>query len=322
MDINALKQMSYEEIRHLYMPFLQSQGIGPNTIRTAYVDTFYLWRNGDHDLFWKAVESSDVHARAMLLDALQKNTTGDPHKLVNGYLSHIRRFRLFLASEGIIEGKSEQPSAPDQPVAPVHHRRKSDIHIPAPSKKQVEYYLTKWDELENYHLQEDALDRLFFELCPKNTDITDILLKVSALNDFYSTNIFSVYSMAKHILSLDIDARLRAGDMTLVNDIKQISIKGKERNFYSFASKYCSHHNPLDYPIYDSYVDVVLRYFRNRDRFASLADGDLKNYVHFKDTLIDFRAFYSLEEYNLKQLDKYVWLLGKDYFPKNYRKKG
>lgn len=60
MDINALKKMSYEEVRHLYMPFLQSQGVGPNTIKTAYVDSFYLWRKGDHDLFWKAVESNDA----------------------------------------------------------------------------------------------------------------------------------------------------------------------------------------------------------------------------------------------------------------------
>lgn len=113
------------------------------------------------------------------------------------------------------------------------------------------------------------MDKLFFKLCPKNTDITDILLKVFTLNVFYSTNIFSVYPVAKHILSLGIDARLKAGDVTLVNDIKQITINGTERNFYSFASKYCNHHNPLDYPIYDSYVDVVLRYFRNRDRFTS-----------------------------------------------------
>ncbi len=47
-------------MRHLYMPFLQSQGVGPNTIKTAYVDSFYLWRKGDHDLFWKAVESNDA----------------------------------------------------------------------------------------------------------------------------------------------------------------------------------------------------------------------------------------------------------------------
>lgn len=87
MDINALKKMSYEEVRHLYMPFLQSQGVGPNTIKTAYVDSFYLWRKGDHDLFWKAVESNDADAKAMLLDALRKNTTGDAEKLVSGYLS-------------------------------------------------------------------------------------------------------------------------------------------------------------------------------------------------------------------------------------------
>lgn len=323
MDISALKQMTYEEVRHLYMPFLQSQGVGPNTIKTAYVDSFYLWRKGDHDLFWKAVESSDADAKAMLLDALRKNTTGDPEKLVSGYLSHIRRFRLFLASDGTAEEKTVQPAAPAaKSAAPVQYRRKSEIDVPTPSKEQVEYYLAKWDELENYHLQEDALDKLFFKLCPKNTDITDVLLKVSTLNDFYSTNIFSVYPVAKHILSLGIDARLKAGDVTLVNDIKQITINGTERNFYSFASKYCSHHNPLDYPIYDSYVDAVLRYFRNRDGFASFADGDLKDYVHFKGALIDFRVFYGLEEYNLKQLDKYVWLLGKEYFPKNYGKKG
>ena len=321
MDINAMKQMTYEEVRHLYMPFLQSQGIGSNTIKTAYVDSFYLWRKGGHDLFWKAVESSDTDAKAMLLDVLQKNTTGDPEKLVNGYLSHIRRFRLFLASEGTAEAKKETQSTAVKPAAPAQYRRKSDVVVPTPSKEQVEYYLAKWDELENYHLQEDALDKLFFKLCPKNTEIIDILLKVSTLNDFYSTNIFSVYPVAKHILSLGIDARLKAGDVTLVNDIKQITINGTERNFYSFASKYCSHHNSLDYPIYDSYVDVVLRYFRNRDGFASFADGDLKNYVHFKGALIDFRAFYGLEEYNLKLLDKYLWLLGKKYFPKNYGKK-
>ena len=322
MDINALKNMTYEEVRHLYMPFLQSQGIGSNTIKTAYVDSFYLWRKGDHDLFWKAVEGSDADAKAMLLDALRKNTTGDPEKLVNGYLSHIRRFRLFLASHGTAETKKQSQTATVQATPRAQYRKKSDIDVPTPSKEQVEYYLAKWDELENYHLQEDALDKLFFKLCPKNSDITDILLKVSTLNDFYSTNIFFVYPVAKHILSLGIDARLKAGDVTLVNDIKQITINGTERNYYSFASKYCSHHNPLDYPIYDSYVDLVLRYFRNRDGFASFADGDLKNYVHFKGALIDFRSFYGLEEYNLKLLDKYVWLLGKEYFPKNYGKKG
>lgn len=90
--------------------------------------------------------------------------------------------------------------------------RTKKIDVPLPSSEQVEYYLRAWDELENYHLQEDALDKLFFKLCPENTDMSDILLKVAALNDFYSTNIFSVYPVAKHILSLNIDDRLKIGD--------------------------------------------------------------------------------------------------------------
>ena len=75
--------------------------------------------------------------------------------------------------------------------------------VPNPSILEVKKYLKSWSELENYKLQEDALDKLFFELIPKNEDISDILLKVATLNDFYSTNIFSVYPLAKHILSID-----------------------------------------------------------------------------------------------------------------------
>lgn len=96
------------------------------------------------------------------------------------------------------------------------------IDVPLPSSEQVEYYLRAWDELENYHLQEDALDKLFFKLCPENTDMSDILLKVAALNDFYSTNIFSVYPVAMHILSLNIDDRLKIGDVALVSDIQKL----------------------------------------------------------------------------------------------------
>ena len=107
--------------------------------------------------------------------------------------------------------------------------RKAIINVPNPSSDQVEHYLRTWDELENYHLQEDALDKLFFTLCPENTDMSDILLKVAALNDFYSTNIFSVYPVAKHILSLNIDDRLKNGDVALVSDIQKVTINGVEK---------------------------------------------------------------------------------------------
>ena len=316
-----MKDLPYDELRALYRNFLHSQNISPLTINTAYTDTFYLWRKGSKDLFWNTVTDNHFEnaAKAELIKALSENSTGNAKSLANSYLSHLRRFRLFLASDGTAE-----PSAPKQEKSAYRaytRKKKMDVDVPNPSIEQVDIYLTKWDGLENYHLQEDALNKLFFELCPKNTDIIDILLKASTLNDFYSTNIFSIYPVAKHIRSLNIDTRLDAGDVTLVRDIQHVTISNKKRSFYSFATKYCSHHNPLDYPIYDSYVDEVLRYFRNRDNFSDFQNDELKDYVRFKDILIDFRGFYDLETYNLKQIDQYVWQLGKDYFPKNYGKK-
>ena len=105
------------------------------------------------------------------------------------------------------------------------------VDVPNPSIDQVEFYLEKWEGLENYRLQEDALNKLFFELCPKNADISDVLLKASTLNNFYSTNIFSIYPVAKHICSLDIDSRLITGDVTFVQDIQYLTISDTQKNF-------------------------------------------------------------------------------------------
>lgn len=193
------------------------------------------------------------------------------------------------------------------------------MEMPKPNKREVEKYLAKWDSLENYVLQESALDKLFFYTYPNNTDINDILIKASALNDFYSTNIFSIFPVAKHILSLNIDSRLKSGDETLVNDIANIVINGKQKNFYSFATKYCSHHFPKIFPIYDSYVEKVFVYFQKKDNFSKFKRADLKNYKKFKNTLIEFKKFYNIDEYNLKDIDRYIWQLGKDYIPKKYK---
>lgn len=321
MIIEEMKIMSYEEVRNLYKNYLNSQDIAKTTVNTAYADTFYLWRNGGKDLFWDTVTSSDFEkaAKSKLITALTENSTGNINVSINGYLSHLRRFRRFLASDGIVLPIAEKQETSKE--RPYSRKKKIEIDVPRPSVEQVEFYHERWDDLVNYHLQEDALNKLFFELCPQNVDITDVLLKAATLNDFYSTNIFSIYPVAKHICSLNIDARLKDGDAALVGDIQCVTISDTEKNFYSFATKYCSHHNPLNYPIYDSYVDVVLRYFRNCDDFSNFRDGDLKDYIKFKNILSEFQLFYGLDQYNLKQIDQYVWQLGKEYFPKNYGKK-
>ena len=192
------------------------------------------------------------------------------------------------------------------------------VIVPRPCNSEVVKYLNKWDTLENYRLQEDSLNKLFYHTYPKNTDINDILIKASSLNDFYSTNIFSIFPVAKHILGLDIDVRLQNGDESLVNDIARINIGGKEKFFYSFSTKYCSHHNPINFPIYDSFVEKILLYFKTKDKFSIFKKEELKDYKKFKEILIIFKKYYDIDIYNLKDIDKYLWQLGKEYFPREY----
>ena len=184
---------------------------------------------------------------------------------------------------------------------------KSKVVLPRPSIDEVNRYLKHWDSLENYRLQEDALDKLFHQLCPENKGILDILLKAATLNDFYSTNIFSIFPVAKHIQSLEIDPRLEKGNVTLVNDLQNVEISGKIKHFYSFVTKYCSHHNAEEFPIYDSYVEKVLRYFRDQDHFSEFSSDSLKDYGSFKSILLDFRKFYSLDSFTLKDIDRNIW---------------
>ena len=193
------------------------------------------------------------------------------------------------------------------------------MEIPRPSKEQVQKYQDRWDSLENYYLQESSLKKLFTKTYPKNRSMDDILVKVCTLNDFYSTNIFSPFKVAKHILEIDIDKRLKKGDLTLVNDIANIQVNDQKRIvFYSFATKYCSHHRPLIYPIYDSFVEKVLMSFKRKDRFYDFSRLDLKTYTKYREILNQFRIYYGLKDFNLKEIDKYLWQLGKEYFPKKY----
>jgi hypothetical protein len=194
------------------------------------------------------------------------------------------------------------------------------MSIPTPSSTEMKFYLKQWDGLENYVLQENSLRKLFTATYPRNDCIEDILIKVCSLNDFYSTNIFSPFMVAKHILALQIDSKLKNNNLSLVNEIAEIEMSGgKKKNFYSFATKYCSHHKPEEYPIYDSYVEKMLTYFKKADGFCRFDKNELKQYIRYKDILIAFQNYYNLTQYTLKQIDKYLWQAGKKYSPKKYK---
>ena len=125
--------------------------------------------------------------------------------------------------------------------------------------------------------------------------------------------------MAKHIVELDIDVRLEENDYTLVNDIATVSINGRLINFYSFASKYCSHHNPDSYPVFDSFVEKMLVHYKKADDFESFDKLDLRNYGRFIDVIESFQRFYELGSLSLRDIDIFLWLAGKQWFPRKYK---
>lgn len=100
--------------------------------------------------------------------------------------------------------------------------------------------------------------------------------------------------------------------MTLVTDIASGSgvrnaRTGKEICFYSFATKHCSHHRHLLFPIYDSYADKLLTYLRDVDNFAEFNNEYLRYSVTFKEIILKFRDYYGLNEFTLKEIGRYLW---------------
>ena len=177
------------------------------------------------------------------------------------------------------------------------------------TRQTINEYNDKFIQDSDYHRSDASIEALILAF-PDNESAKGILLKVAVINALYSTNVFDLLGMAAHIRNLGIDDRLRIGDPALVAEIA-IPPKGKRR-FYSFATKYCSWHNRKDYPIYDSFTSYVLTQYNQRDKFFPLGKPDLRNYTVYKSFIGAFRDYYHLEEFDFKQLDKFLWQYGKE----------
>lgn len=314
----AIQIADLAELREGFKEFLNT-----NYRQLTYKDiicseAFYIFREG------LGIEPKEVlfsqngieKYREKLMEHFLARGRKNPKSDAYTYCRNIKLLREYVTGVTVSVSTREEK---DKITTKVPRKNKSRADISRPSKGEVIKYLGLWDTLENYKFQEEALDKLFNVTYPSNTLMEDVLVKVSTLNDFYSTNIFAAYKVAKHILSLNIDERLNNGDINLVGDIAKTPMdNGNIKNFYSFATKYCSHHKPFDFPIYDSYVDTLLKYFRDEDNFYEFKNQDLKDYVIFKKVLIEFQRYYDLRQFNLKEIDKYLWLLGKEKFPKQY----
>ena len=185
--------------------------------------------------------------------------------------------------------------------------------IKTPDEQVVRSFLAKWDTGNVFRAQENSLSFLL-QHCSANTIMEHVLLKVAALNQFYSTRVYDTYSVAEHILSLGFDQRIAEADISLVADLTPVKSGGKTRRLYSFASKYCSLHAPERFPIYDSFVEKMLVHFKGTGKFSVFKTAELKNYKFFVERLAEFKTAFKLEMFTMRQLDAYLWLAGRTHF--------
>lgn len=189
-----------------------------------------------------------------------------------------------------------------------------EVTLDRPTEPLVTTYYRKFESSERYAVGDRAILRLVQQL-PHNTDLDVVLLKVCIINDLYGTQIYSTFEMAQHIQSLNIDPELRRKSTNVVNAIAKARLGNKERNCYSFATKYCSWHDQCNYPIFDKFVEAVILQYRRLDSFTSFRKQDLKDYGSYKRILTDFRTFYGLQRFTFKELDKFLWMYGREKFP-------
>lgn len=184
--------------------------------------------------------------------------------------------------------------------------------------------IERFEQEDRYRGADNAITNLIQKF-PDNTVLEDIILKVCTINQLYSTNIYSVFEISQHILNSKIDSGLRVGDRDIVSKIaNRHNIRRRKNNtemsFYSFATKYCSWHNQSAYPIYDGFIEKTLVAYRIKDNFSSFNKKDLKDFSKFCNVIDDFINYYDLNEYSVKEIDKFLWVYGKDKFPPNYEK--
>ncbi len=208
-------------------------------------------------------------------------------------------------------------------------KKLADIYIndktKKPSVKNLQYYVGSWEQkiyMMEYKLQEEMLNKLFDKYQLNDTMNADnitkydiVWLKCTMLDKCYSTNIKEGKSdMVSNILNPDneFDKNVKAGNLDIITKIMRVrSTRYEYKNVISFASKYCSRHNPKAFPIYDKYVKQMLYYINKKYNFTDKINNDYwdkKDYVEFKNVLDDFiKYFFAEEQYDYKTIDMYLW---------------
>jgi hypothetical protein len=145
----------------------------------------------------------------------------------------------------------------------------------------------------------------------ENKKIEHVLTKVVTINALYHARVLDmdVHPLAVHIWKIeDLDTKLKQGNLDAVDAIWKS--QGTRRHYFSFATKYCSWHNQQAYAMYDLNMWEALRAYKTKESGFQFKDSESEDYATFYTIVKRFQAAYGLEGYSLKDVDKFLWLVG------------
>jgi hypothetical protein len=178
--------------------------------------------------------------------------------------------------------------------------------------KEFDIVLKKYMDIfagQEMYFINDVRNLELFKLNPSNKTEEDIRIKISTINDDMEIRqLPDINDMIAHILKLNIDDRLQRGDLSLVEDIANITANGKSYHFLHFASVYCNFHRPDIYPIYsEQHFDFYREYIKAN--ILKLDPDKLNNYAVFSTALDEFITRLGVKgKMNYLHIRKFGWL--------------
>ena len=138
-------------------------------------------------------------------------------------------------------------------------------------------------------------------------DLPASLLKVAAVNQLYSTNVFAVARMAEHVTRIMVTPP--DDPLCLVEAIAALPpVPGQQhdRKHWSFASKFVNFFVDNRCPIYDSYAVSMVAYHLGRGRYAWDDTAPFATFVLHLQRLQQMTGI----SCSVGELDTYLWIAG------------
>jgi hypothetical protein len=193
-----------------------------------------------------------------------------------------------------------------------------DQDLSRPSPDLVIKRAAEYDNHPQYHDTERCWQWLVAQF-PVNVEIDTVAMKVCAVDHMLQTGLgyskASMYDVAKHVMKVDFDERVKANDISVVDELAMVPhSQGTPARLFSLATKFTAVHAPDRFYIYDSRVAGYLKFAIEKFGGPSANLKCLRGVISYSDFAILMKAFaahFGLESFDARTLDKFLWIEGR-----------